>query len=89
MHQDLRCSNILVFKFPAPEHLCYREARFAECEVCVKVTDMGISANPLVHRAGENNGLKLMVPECLSSNTMATLTEKVWLEMGFCVYSQR
>ncbi len=77
VHQDLRCSNVLVFQFPDLTHDCYRGSEFNDCRVYVKLTDMGISANPLVHRVGEANGFKLMVPECLLTNTLSTLTEKV------------
>ncbi len=56
--------------------------------MCVKLTDMGISANPLVHRVGEANGFKLLVPECLIANTMSTLTEKVLHYMYKNVHAQ-
>ena len=87
VHQDLRCSNILVFKFPCLGHCCYQRSKFAGCDVCVKVTDMGISANPLVHRAGEAAGIKLLVPECLTANTVATLTEKVSTLVTLALFS--
>lgn len=78
VHRDLRCSNILVFKFPEIGHHCYEGAKYIGCSVYVKLTDMGICANPLAHRVGiSNNGIKLYVPECLSNNSVSTLTEKV------------
>lgn len=77
VHRDLRCSNVLVFKFPELGHSCYEGGKYLGCRVHIKVTDMGICANPLAHRAGTANGVQVYVPECLDFTAMATLTEKV------------
>ena len=48
---------------------------------------MGICANPLAHRVGISNGIKLYVPECLSANSVSTLTEKVGVVMLWLMLS--
>ena len=38
---------------------------------------MGICANPAGYRAKDNTGIRQFVPECITSDTLASLTEKV------------
>ena len=91
VHRDLKLSNILVFRFPEPDHICYNggedvaqtctlcfPSEQASCGVLLKLTDMGICANPAAHRAKDNTGIRQFVPECLTSDTLANLTEKVY-----------
>jgi len=89
VHRDLKLSNILVFRFPKLDHACYdgrREEAQActscflseqNCGVLLKLTDMGICANPAAYRAKDNTGIRQFVPECITSDTVASLTEKV------------
>ena len=85
IHNDLRCSNILVFQFPPADHVCLKEgdatgcaawlSSSATCGVLVKVADMGICANPATQKTKNKQGIRRFVPECL--NFDATLTNKV------------
>ena len=90
VHRDLKLSNILVFHFPKLDHICYngRKDVAQACTSCfpseqassgvlLKLTDMGICVNPAAHRAKDNTGIRQFVPECLTSDTLANLTEKV------------
>ena len=77
MHRDLKNSNILVFKFPEVGHNCYEGEKHQGFGVLVKLTDMGICANPLAYKSKNLGGLRQFVPECVSSNTSIGLTEKV------------
>lgn len=77
MHRDLKSSNILVFRFPKPGHKCFSpEGKQEDCRVLVKITDMGISANPLATKTKPEGGLRILVPECIVADNF-TLTEKV------------
>lgn len=87
VHNDLRCSNILVFQFPPTNHLCLTEGATSGCGVAlprgsdmgvlVKVADMGICANQATQKTKNKQGIRQFVPECLTYN--ATLTSKVRL----------
>lgn len=76
VHRDLRSSNILVFQFPALGHQCFSHDRQTDCRVLVKVTDMGICANPLPNKAKADGGLRILAPECIGADSFK-LTEKV------------
>lgn len=76
VHRDLRSSNILVFQFPALGHQCFAHDRQTDCRVLVKVTDMGICANPLPNKAKADGGLRILAPECIGADSFK-LTEKV------------
>ena len=85
IHNDLRCSNILVFKFPPVGHKCLKGvvnsgcapclSNSEDCSVVVKVADMGICANPATQKTKNMQGIRQFIPECL--NFDAGLTEKV------------
>ena len=86
IHNDLRCSNILVFRFPPANHHCLTAGATSSCAEClspgpegggvlVKVADMGICANPATQKTKNKQGIRQFVPECLNYN--ATLTNKV------------
>ena len=86
IHNDLRCSNILVFQFPPADHLCLGSGVTSGCGPClsssgetcgvlVKVADMGICANPTTQKTKNKQGIRRYIPECL--NFDATLTNKV------------
>ncbi len=77
MHRDLKSSNILVFRFPKTTHKCFTaDGKQEDCRVLIKITDMGISANPLAAHARAEGGLRILVPECIATDSF-TLTEKV------------
>ncbi len=77
VHRDLKSNNILVFRFPAVDHACFLPRQQAgDCRVLVKITDMGISTTPLAALAKAEGGLKIHVPEALSTEGCG-LTEKV------------
>lgn len=77
MHRDLKSSNILVFRFPKTGHKCFTaDGKQEDCRVLVKITDMGISANPLAANSRAEGGLRILVPECIVADNF-TLTEKV------------
>lgn len=91
VHRDLKCSNVLVFKFPVAGHQCWsreeqdnpvREKQ-DQCHVLVKLTDMGICANPLATRA-KGAGLRMLIPECISADS-TRLTEKVCVSIYYNV----
>ena len=96
IHNDLRCSNILVFQFPPINHNCLITGATSGCVeslpvgakgsgVLVKVADMGICANPATQRTVNKQGIRRFVPECLNYN--ATLTKQVRVCLGSqCVY---
>lgn len=77
IHRDLKSSNILVFKFPTISHNCYENGKQEDCRVLVKITDMGISANPLAIKAMSTGGLRILAPECIAADATFRLTEKV------------
>ena len=89
VHRDLKLSNVLVFRFPELDHACYdgKGEDAQTCTLCfpseqnsgvlLKLTDMGICANPAGYRAKDNTGIRQFVPECITSDTLASLTEKV------------
>ena len=88
VHNDLKLSNILVYRFPPLGHTCthYPEDRgrcsvalpdVDECGVLVKLGDMGVCANPGSQRTNNLVGLKRYAPECIMFE--AHLTEKVCL----------
>jgi len=60
------------------DHCCFQDGRLQDCVVLVKITDMGICANPLGRKAGSLAGLRLLAPECLAGESNK-LTEKVGL----------
>lgn len=76
VHRDLKSSNILVFRFPRVGHECFVRGQQQDCRVLVKITDMGICANPLATKARADGGLRILVPECISPDAFK-LTEKV------------
>ncbi len=86
VHNDLKCSNILVFQFPEPDHYCSDggEAPLTcshclcdpnGCGVLVKLADLGICANPAARRNKGFSAIRQFVPEVL--NFDASFTEKV------------
>ena len=85
IHNDLRCSNILVFKFSPIGHDCLKGTVNSGCALCfpdggdcsvlVKVADMGICVNPATQKTKNMQGIRHLIPECLNFN--AALTEKV------------
>ena len=79
VHRDLKNGNILVFRFPEVGHVCFKgEAESNKsCDVFVKLTDMGVCANPLAYSAKALGGLRQFVPESLTNKTSWRLTEKV------------
>ena len=77
VHRDLKSNNILVFRFPPVGHACFPGSQeVGDCRVLVKVTDMGISTNPVAADANSEGGLRIYVPEALA-NDGGGLTEKV------------
>ncbi len=85
VHRDLKCSNILVFRFPDIGHPCFIAGEPGDCRVLVKVTDMGICANPLATKNKAIGGLRLLVPECMIADSYR-LTEKVCNTKYITVY---
>lgn len=79
VHRDLKNGNILVFKFPEIDHKCFTEGPegSGNCDVFVKLTDMGVCANPLAYNAKALAGLRQFVPECVTNKASWSLTEKV------------
>ena len=85
VHNDLKCSNILVFEFPDIGHSCCDGGEClgcspclalpARCGVLVKLADMGICANPAARRNKNFAGIRQFVPEVL--NFDSSFTEKV------------
>ena len=74
VHNDLKLSNVLVFRFPTVGHNCHADSPHgcvpclsdsSQCGVLVKLADMGISANPTAHRTRNRAGIHQFVPECL------------------------
>lgn len=76
VHRDLKNGNILVFRFPEIGHKCFTEGS-GNCDVFVKLTDMGVCANPLAYNAKALGGLRQFVPECVTNKASWSLTEKV------------
>ena len=86
VHRDLKCSNILVFKFPPVGHTCFNHGKQDDCSVLVKITDMGICANPLATKAKASGGLRILVPESVAEDSYCRLTEKVVIGgVPFCL----
>lgn len=68
-----------MFRFPEIGHVCFRNRpdETRSCDVFVKLTDMGVCANPLAYNAKALGGLRQFVPECVTNKTSWSLTEKV------------
>lgn len=79
VHRDLKNGNILVFRFPEIGHLCFKDGLEGQksCDVFVKLTDMGVCANPLAYSAKALGGLRQFVPESVTNKASWRLTEKV------------
>ena len=79
VHRDLKNGNILVFRFPDMDHMCFGDGGegSVKCDVFVKLTDMGVCANPLAYSAKALGGLRQFVPECVTNKASGRLTEKV------------
>lgn len=79
VHRDLKNGNILVFRFPEVGHVCFKDGheRNRTCDVFVKLTDMGVCANPLAYSTKALGGLRQFVPESVTSKASWRLTEKV------------
>ena len=79
VHRDLKNGNILVFRFPEIGHKCFIDGPegSGNCDVFVKLTDMGVCANPLAYNAKALGGLRQFVPECVTNKASWSLTEKV------------
>ena len=88
VHNDLKCSNILVFRFPEVGHCCsdggeaplsciHCLSNPSGCGVLIKLADLGICANPSARRnkTAIAIGLRQFVPEVL--NFDSSFTEKV------------
>ena len=79
VHNDLRCSNILVFRFPDAGHTCHGMGTRSvfQCEACtlggvlVKLTDLGICVNPRAYR-NKMNQLQRFIPECAEDGDLFT-----------------
>lgn len=86
VHRDLKNGNILVFKFPEIQHKCFAEGPegSTSCDVFVKLTDMGVCANPLAYNAKALGGLRQFVPECVTNKASCSLTEKVSPGLAVC-----
>ena len=68
-----------MFRFPDFDHECFinGDEGSATCDVFVKLTDMGVCANPLAYSAKALGGLRQFVPECVTNKASGRLTEKV------------
>ena len=86
VHNDLKLSNILAYKFPPLGHTCCSDSLdrgrcevalsdVEDCGVLVKLGDLGVSTNPGSHSTRSLVGLKRLTPECIMFK--AHLTEKV------------
>eukprot|EP00731_Ephydatia_muelleri_P024118 Em0016g389a len=98
VHNDLRCSNILVFRFPDPGHACYdgkpqgfrckdsipNSSEGLPAGILVKLGDLGICVNPTAQRA-KKDALRRVTPESVEYE--GNLTDKVDIFMlGTCLY---